>query len=71
MAATEAATMLALYALLDPDALLLRRAGLRFRFRSSLEDVVAFSLLRAAAVLLAYGFGAGRRYQRRAPPMLH
>ncbi len=68
MAATEAATMLALYALLDPDALLLRRRGLQFRFRSSLEDVVAFSLLRAAAVLLAYGFGAGRRYQRRAPP---
>lgn len=76
MAATEAATMVTLYALLDPNALVLRARGLRYRFRSSLEDVVALSLARCAAVLLAYGFGAGRKYQRRAlrrwwsPPVL-
>lgn len=64
MAATEAATMVTLYVLLDPNALLLRARGLRYSFRASLEDVVAFSLARAAAVLLAYGFGAGRKYQR-------
>ena len=64
MAATEAATVVTLYVLLDPNALVLRARGLRYRFRSSLEDVVAFSLVRCVAVLLAYGFGAGRKYQR-------
>lgn len=64
MAATEAATVVTLYVLLDPNALVLRARGLRYRFRSSLEDVVAFSLARCVAVLLAYGFGAGRKYQR-------
>ncbi|KAK9831933.1 hypothetical protein WJX81_000861 [Elliptochloris bilobata] len=64
MAATEAATMVTLYVLLDPNALLLRARGLRYSFCSSLEDVVAFSLARCVSVLLAYGFGAGRKYQR-------
>ena len=70
MAATEAATVVTLYVLLDPSALVLRARGLRYRFRSSLEDVVALSLARCVAVLLAYGFGAGRKYQRCAARLL-
>ena len=50
--------MLLLYLLLTPHR------PSHYRLTSSLDDVALFSLLRAAAVALAYLFGAGRLYHR-------
>ncbi|KAK9811616.1 hypothetical protein WJX72_007022 [[Myrmecia] bisecta] len=65
-AACEVAVMLLLYSLLIPNALPVRRhiSHYRYHFRRSLEDVVAFSILRFLAVVLAYVFGTGRNYHR-------
>ena len=69
LAMTEAAVMLLLYFVAVPGALVVRRPLLAFHyaFARSLEDVVALSLLRAAAVTFAYWSGAGAKRHRCAP----
>ncbi|KAK9869036.1 hypothetical protein WJX84_005053 [Apatococcus fuscideae] len=66
LAGLELLTMLLIYGLLIPHALLMRRsmAGYHFSFRRSLEDVLLFSLLRVLAVAIAYCVGSGRQCQR-------
>ena len=58
LASVEAGLMLLLYLVLTPHR------PKQYRLTSSLDDIVAFSLLRAAAVALAYLFGAGRLYHK-------
>ncbi|KAK9836382.1 hypothetical protein WJX74_000036 [Apatococcus lobatus] len=66
LAGLELLTMLLIYGLFIPHALLMRRsmAGYHFGFRRSLEDVLLFSLLRVLAVAIAYCVGSGRQCQR-------
>lgn len=61
--------MLLLYFVAVPGALVVRRPLLAFHyaFARSLEDVVALSLLRAAAVTLAYWSGAGAKRHKCVP----
>lgn len=54
LAALEAGLMLLFYLVLTPHR------PKHYLMTSSLDDVVLFSLLRAAAVAVAYLFGAGR-----------
>lgn len=58
--------MLLLYLCTVPGALIVRASLLHFHydFSRSLEDVVAVSLLRAAAVSIAYCSGAGAHQHR-------
>lgn len=62
LALTEVITVLVLYFIYSVP-LHGRARGVHYSFRRSLEDVVLLSLLRGVAVILAYLFGSGRKYQ--------
>jgi hypothetical protein len=66
MAIAELLTMLLVYFLALPDSLLAHTSwhDYHYHFNASAEDVVALSLLRCAATLLAHLLGTGVLYQR-------
>jgi len=66
LATAEVASMLLLYFVVVPGALLVRRPadGWRYAFDRSLEDVVALSLARGLAVTVSYFSGAGAKHHR-------
>ena len=64
LAAAEAVAVALIYLLAIPNAFPTRTGVLRYTFHGSAEDVVALSLLRCAAVTIAYSLGAGPRLQR-------
>ncbi len=66
LAVTEVTTLLLLYFVAVPSAVIVRQplARYHYAFDRSLEDVVALSLARGLAVTIAYFSGAGAKHHR-------